>query len=213
MASRTPLHPGQRALAFDLDALPQAEGSLPQAEGSLIESEEPTTGQMLLFAPPSPNVTPFVPHSTSAVGDAGENHFQGICGALGVTAFKAPLGNEGFDFHANTSRVEVKTTLKLTKNGRLKFSAGGGRRFSDYAGKTDFFAFVVLGPGVDLYGRILVMPIDAVLRRWSGSCVMLRPLDFPKVPDLSPLVGPSLAATAGAEAKSGGGELVALRVR
>jgi hypothetical protein len=161
-----------------------------------------------LFAlPPTTKAKTAFPTYSGASGDDAERIFSGICTALKITAYRAPVGNAGHDFLVNGARVEVKATQNIKADGRFAFKAGRKRRFADYAGKADYFVFVLVVPSADLYGRMVVMTIDQVLRRWPGPTVSLRLPDFPREPDLS-LLAVSDGATVNAEA-GGGADLAA----
>lgn len=145
------------------------------------------------------------PSFAGAVGDAAEIIFQGICTAYDLVAYRAPAGHQGHDFLVNGLRVQVKGTRVIRKDGRLNFNIGRkGRRFVDYAGAVDYFAFVSVVPGADFHGRLLVMAAADVLRRWKGSNATMYPTALPKTPDLSLLM--SDAATVDA-VEGGGGDL------
>lgn len=148
-------------------------------------------GELRLFALAPVTRTPVEGPPTTTVGTVSERVFEGYAVAWGLPkVWKASDGQEGFDFIVNGWQIQVKGTRAITRRGYLRFQAGEGKRFADYAGHADYFAFVYIGRNMDLYNRMVFIHIDEVLRRCPGSEITFRPEQFPKEPSLSALESP-----------------------
>ena len=146
-----------------------------------------STGQGVLFIEPeTPAARKIQGLAASNIGEAGEALFAGCCRAYDLPLLQAGRGQVGPDFHVNGWRIQVKSSAKIRRDGRMQFHAGNRKRFSDYAGLVDFFAFVYVGTDGH-YGLTLVLRTDEVFRRWKGSSVYLIPSEMRRTPDLSML--------------------------
>jgi hypothetical protein len=148
-------------------------------------------GQLPLFVLPAagkPSLVRAGGMASSDIGEAGEAIFEGSCRAWGLQFYKAGRGQIGPDYYVNGWRVQVKATGSIHRDGRMYFQAGSHKRFIDYAGTVDVFAFVYAGLESDHYGRSLLTAADALFRSWRGGCVKIRPIELPRTPDLRSLV-------------------------
>jgi hypothetical protein len=153
--------------------------------------DTPAEVQLPLFV--QPELAPAKPTlvrgmAASDIGEAGEAIFEGSCRAWGLPLHKAGRGQIGPDYYVNGWRVQVKATASIHRDGRLNFQAGSSKRFIDYAGCVDIFAFVYAGLEGEHYGRSMLLPVDEVISRWRGRCVKIRPIELPRTPDLRMLV-------------------------
>jgi hypothetical protein len=144
-------------------------------------------GQLVLFVEPeTPAARKIQGLAASNIGEAGEALFAGCCRAYDLPLLQAGRGQIGPDFHVNGWRIQVKASANIRRDGRMEFRAGSGKRFADYAGLIDFFAFVYVGTD-DHYGLTRILGTDAVFRRWKGSSVYLIASEMRRTPDLSML--------------------------
>jgi len=125
--------------------------------------------------------------SSPEVGDIGEQLVVIHAKADGLEVVVYLHGTRGKDLRISGRRIQVKATWKIQKDGYMRFSAGHNKRFTDYAGEADYFAFIFVDINSDWYDRMLMLSYDEVVRHWPGSQVALRPTELLKRPDFSML--------------------------